>query len=393
MNKTLVSRSWILILCALALSLPATAGARRNRKLSREAVHVPAGETRNRDIATKGPVVVDGTVNADVVVFGSSVTVRGEVNGDVVALGGDSSVSGQVRGDLVAIGGDIELDGTVTGDAVALGGRLTLLSSAAVYGEVAVLGGKIERAEGATVKGDVTNLKLGLVGLIPTVAEKLKTLERTSWSDDDESDDEPIRHHRRERSAVGSAVGFAFFLFALAGLGGILTLVTLLAGEPVERVAEAIKTDFWRSAGFGLLVAVGFVPALVFLAVSIIGIPVIPLAFLALFVAVLMSLAGFSRVLAQRLYAGLKRPMPSGPLSVAAGFALLNALFIVGRFLIVPGGLFAMIGLVFILTNLMLISAGILLGLGATVTTRLGTVKCVPSAPAAEPASGEIVSG
>lgn len=215
----------------------------------------------------------------------------------------------------------------------------------------------MDHQEGAAVNGEKVNFNLGNLGMFPTILSKL----------------------------IGrSILEYIVFVISLAGLGAILMLMTLFIGEPVGRVAKTVKKDIWRAAGYGLLVGVAFIPALVLLAISIIGIPVIPLAFLMLFAAVLMSLASFSLLLSERLFDALKRPMPSRPLCVGAGFVLLNVLFIAGKLLTLgDGGPLSVLGVIFILTNMMLISVGIMLGMGGVVLTRFGTQDQTPAAPAA----------
>lgn len=364
-----------LVLGAAVLLLTPFSAVRAQKHVRQGPIHVSSHSTRNHDLASKGPITVDGVVNSDVTSLGSSVTVRGEVNGDVVSLGGGVRVSGKVSGDVVALGGPIELSGTITKDVVALGGELIMTSSGAILGDVAVLGGKFHKPEGAVIQGDVAHLHPDLVSMVPGLISKFT---KYDYDFDPDTLKERYVHKHRPKTLGQKLGGYVLFVFVLFGLGAIVMLMTMLVTKPVENVAEAIKGDLWRSAGAGFLVAVAFVPLLLFLSISIIGIPIIPLLFLLLFVAGLMGISAFSLVLSGRVFDSLKRPAPASPVAAGVGFMVLNLLFIVGKLLTCTGGLLSMLGMVFILTNLILLASGTLLGLGAVLMTRMGTEKHVP---------------
>ena len=86
------------------------------------------------------------TRRGDQVRFGSSVRVGEDevVVGDVVAIGGSARIDGEVRGEVVAVGGSVEL-----------GPR------ALVTEDIAVIGGMLERAEGARVQGEIHEVGIG----------------------------------------------------------------------------------------------------------------------------------------------------------------------------------------------------------------------------------------
>ena len=103
-----------------------------------------------RFLCTLAPVVVGIALFAmpapaaadngnDVVSFGDNVTIKEgqEVKGDLVVMGGDAKVYGHVRGDAVVMGGDLYIapSGEVDGSTVAFGGSVDNESSQANSGK------------------------------------------------------------------------------------------------------------------------------------------------------------------------------------------------------------------------------------------------------------------
>ncbi|MBI5631513.1 MAG: hypothetical protein HY921_11590 [Elusimicrobia bacterium] len=64
--------------------------------------------------------------------------------------------------------------------------------------------------------------------------------------------------------------------------------------------------------------------------------------------------------------------MPGILAGVGIGYLLLTGLFMVGKLLKLMGGAGGFLGGIFVLANLMLLSCGMLVGLGASWNTRLG---------------------
>ncbi|HJU76030.1 MAG TPA: hypothetical protein VJ717_19975, partial [Gemmatimonadaceae bacterium] len=168
------------------------------------------------------------------------------VTGPVAVFEGNLTVLGRLAGDAVALGGDIVVGtgGEVTGDAVA------------VEGEV--------RREGGTIGGDARHLR----GVLSD-----EGAERIGDSDD--------------RSA-GAEVGLAISWMGVLLLIGIGILV--FAQPYLEGVVDTLETKFWRSFFVGIAGALAAIPVLVLmlvaLAVTVIGILLIPFAIVAYVLAI-----------------------------------------------------------------------------------------------------------
>jgi hypothetical protein len=187
------------------------------------------------------------------VVFGQSLTVAPEeVVDKAVAIGGSVTVSGHVRQDVVALGGSV-----------------TLLRGARVEGDVVAIGGTVSVEEGATLEGD--NVSLG--GTIPTMVGSV------------------IRGTVGGRPQLHGMFGFAARMTRAIFLYVIALLIALAFPTVFSRIRTYLANRPGLSALGGLAILLGFLPFCALMAVTIIGIPLIPVAVLLL---VALLLFGFT---------------------------------------------------------------------------------------------------
>jgi hypothetical protein len=215
------------------------------------------------------------------------------VFGHSLNIGADESVD-----KAVAIGGSLTIAGHVRRDAVAIGGSVTLLPNARVEGDVVSIGGEVSVAEGATVEGDYVSLG----GAIPTTVGSM-----TRW-------------------VVGgphmfSVLGFAARLARAALLFVIAVLIAVAFPGALMRIVTYLVNRPGLSALGGLALLLGFVPLCVLLAVTIIGIPLIPVAVILLVALFLFGFTVSAAWLGERLPVSQEHRTPSK--SVAWGAAIL----------------------------------------------------------------------
>jgi cytoskeletal protein CcmA (bactofilin family) len=347
-----------LLALAAVLALPGLASAKPQFNIKIDGkdpvdgpVRVAKGEVRDGDIVARGSITVEGTLNGDAVALDGAILIPGQVNGDVASLGSAVSVSGAVSGDVASMGGAVTVEGRVHGDVASMGGDVTLGPKAEVNGSVALLGGRLKKADGAKLNGSVTQLDLGMG------KDLLRLATRVSRKAAGGSAEERAEL-KKDWSRAKAAAGIAFLL----GCGLLVALAGAFAPRQVETVAAAVEQDFWQSAGIGLLM----------ITVSVIGIPLLPVAFLGIFLAKLLAVAAFSLVLARRFAQSISRPAPTTLAGVALGFLLLVSPNLLGKLVGLfglPGG----IGGVLLLANLILLSFAVMVGVGAIWTTRFGT--------------------
>jgi hypothetical protein len=156
------------------------------------------------------------------------------IEGGVVVIDGDATVAGEIEKDLVVIGGNVDLE-----------------STAVVKGDLMSIGGEVTRAEGAEIGGDeitgIPRLEKLIVGGVPLVG--LPLLDWMGW--------------------------VSRFLSFLGYLALVLIVVALLP-KHTEVAANAIEANPWGTLGIGFLVFLAFIPGLLFLIITLIGIFLIP---------------------------------------------------------------------------------------------------------------------
>lgn len=333
----------------LALSLPALALRIKanDRDVQPGDVVVEKGETRSGDVAAKGSVTVRGTVTGDCAAFGGPLVVEGECRGEAASFGGAVRVPGRVRGDLASFGGPVDVSGQADGDVAVFGGDLTLRSSATVAGGVTVVGGRLSQEPGASIKGEVHDMDSRFLGaLAPDIARAVTRAERRTE-----------KHEHADRAV--------FPAFALA-LGLLTALLALFVPAQVENVAAAAAADFWRALGIGVLCAMGVMPGLVAMAVSVLGIPFIPVALAALAAALVLGTSAFYLLLSRRAFRNLGKPEPKTIPAVAWSAAGAFAILLATGF--IPG-----LGDLLRLACFLTLLGGATLGLGGVWLTRYGT--------------------
>ena len=204
-----------------------------NRALERLAKGEQVAGLPPADSVTKGTLVVPlGTSRKGTVVAQGPVVVAGNVDGSVVSLGSDVTVSA---------------GGHVTGDALSVGGRV-LADSGRVDGEIRTM-----------------SALPALLDTPPPVAQARSPLERTI--------------------AATKVVAGSFGVLLVVAIG-----VLLFAGPNLREVVETVEVRFARAFWVGLvgqlLILPGLVVLCIALALTLIGILLIPFAIVAYAVAI-----------------------------------------------------------------------------------------------------------
>lgn len=356
------------------LAMTCLTGAAQARKgdLLHEDVFVAKGQTSG-GVYTDKSITVDGIMTGDAVsIGGASVTVKGEVTGDLVSMGGVVDVSGLVKGDVVSMGGPVAVSGRVGGDISNIGGKVELTGSGQVDGDISALGGTVIKSEKAMHKGELHNFDVrALRNTLPRVLRAIRYAEGPDG-------------HGPEPWLLGGLIGGLIgaglvVLFSMLATGIILLLLApVFFPKNVETAAAAISGDIWRASGVGALMLIGFLPGLLMMVVSVLGIPLAPFALMLYATAAVLGLSAFSVVLQQRFFEGIKK---AGPVSlvgrVAAGYAIMAGLLFFGKLLPFIGGILFLIGFI-------LMAFGTMIGLGAVWLTRMGSRAHTP-APAPQP--------
>jgi len=316
-------------------------------------------------LCMSGTTVVksDDTVDS-VLLFGCGARIESgaRVRKDVVSFGGNVVLEQgtRVEGDVVVFGGNVSIAGEVRQDVTVFGGNVTLAPTAVVGSNLITFGGFVDRKEGATVRGRITR---GERFYFPF-----------EWT--------PVMMpFAFGGSALGMLTGMAagfvrgiFYALALAALGA---LVVVFLPTQTRQVSDTAYKSAMPSLGVGCLTLFVAVTLGILLIITLCGIPIALILFVALFIAWLFGWIALGWLIGEKVLAAAKvKETLSVPIvAVVVGIvllAILGALPLAGWLI----GLF--VGS---------------LGLGAVVLTRFGTraypllasaaVPVVPAAPVA----------
>jgi len=179
--------------------------------------------------------------------------------GESIEVAADETV-----GDVVSTGGSVTVRGHATGDAVAVGGSVTLEPGARVDGDAVAVGGTVEVKPGATLGGQRTAVG-GAFGKILSGAVKLSPSKGSHGKDDH------------------GGKGFFGRLWWTLPFFVLGFLMMLFVPDRLLGLREALSTRPWAATAAGVGSWFGIVALCVLLAVTIIGIPLIPLALVGFF--------------------------------------------------------------------------------------------------------------
>ncbi len=260
----------------------------------------------------------------------SAATVRAE-SSNVVKIGGDVTVEeGTTARNVLAFGGQVTVDGAVENHVVAIGGSIVLTRTAVVGGNVLTLGGIIVRGRGAEVYGNLTEINADDISLAISNALS-EEWEGWSW--------------------IFAIVSISIFLGVL-----LITIVTVfLIPKPIRLISSAIKEKPLKVTAWGIAGLVLVVPLAVLLAVSVVGIVLIPLEMTIVLSAVLIGFIAVSRLIGRRLFSVLKRDDQSMMRETIWGLVIL---WLIGW---IP------------YVGWMIKVCAIVIGLGGVILTRFGT--------------------
>lgn len=220
--------------------------------------------------------------DAVVAIFGSASS-AGDVYEAVVAVGGNARATGTVGEGVVAVLGDVFVDGRVAGDVVAAFGNVTLGPNAIVGGEVAAVGGVITRDPKATVHGPQHQVAFGsgfarLEGLRP-------------WFERCLLYGRPLAFDKDVAWAWWVAFGFL----------GLYVLIALLFDNSVQRCVTTLEERPLQSVVASILTVLVSPVMMLLLAITIIGIALVPFLAIGLFCAALFGKAVVLAALGRRI--------------------------------------------------------------------------------------------
>ena len=252
----------------------------------------------DRDAFLSGfSVEADAAIAEDAHLSGFNVEISAPVGGDLYAAGFSIDVDAGVGGDLTVAGFKIKIDNdadiagnarlaartitlesTVAGSLIAAAQTLTL--NGAVAGDVDFSGAGLEFGDGATIAGSLTYRAPKEIDIPASVISADRVQYRTLKLPGAVSDVTKAMERR-----FPSAWGFFFgSVMVLAFLVVIAALLLAFTPQSVERLREAAMRRPWTAILFGFLglaMLIGLVPVS---AMTLVGIPLVPIVLLAIVV-------------------------------------------------------------------------------------------------------------
>lgn len=234
------------------------------------AVEQPAdspARTADADDESRGRVWRDGK---DAVMIGNDFVLKeDEVAANVVVVSGNATIRGRVTQDLVVVAGSANITGTVDGDVAVVLGSATLGSNAEVKRDVTVVGGILTSEPTTKIGGE------------PVVVSSFGVFRNFEW----------LKAYAIHGLMLARPIApQVAWVWAVAGIClFIYLLIALLFPRPIQACVEALEKRPVGSFFMGILLFVLFAPLTFLLAVSIVGIVVIPFLACAMVVAFLFG--------------------------------------------------------------------------------------------------------
>lgn len=219
---------------------------------------------------------------------------------DLVSIGGNLDVKGTVDGDVVGIGALVYINGHITGDLVLIGSTGEIDSNTVVDGEFVTIGAVVDIDENAELTGPVTNINVGPFQKLLSLRFKPSHIER------------------------GYSLGLVISSIAKFIAIFLLGCLVLLLFKKFSRIEKTLALNPLRAFLFGLLAEILILPAVIVLAISVIGIPFIPVFFLIVGVGVFIGTSIIMHMLGSFILREFKSKPKHFVVNLLTGLAVLS---------------------------------------------------------------------
>ncbi len=240
----------------------------------------------------------------DKVVTGDVTIGPGERWRDVVALRGNVRMgAGSSARQVTAVLGSVELEpgATVDREVVAVGGNVHVASGAHVGADVVSVGGEVSIDQGGVVEGQEVSVSVpGFAGLLGLASPSPATSKGISAG-----------------LQIGQAIAkfVVFFLLAL--------LLRAVAPARLDRVTASLTRAPFRDVLYGLLGTIAMPVLTVLLAVTIVGILLIPVQVIAIIIAAILGYTALALLIGRAIPIGERRADGVIQLAIGTGIVVL----------------------------------------------------------------------
>lgn len=247
-----------------------------------------------------------------VVAIGGSATALGKVREAVVAIAGDVEVDNQAD-EAVAILGDVTVgpEGRIRGEIVAVGGNVTIKKGAKVHRDITTVGGRVYIEDGAIVEGRVHEIDLGAIGF-----PRLNWLR--GW----------FTHCFLLMRPLAPQVGWVWVI--AIGLLAFYFVIAALFPRPVLACVNELTRRPATTFFMGLLTKLLFLPVLIILGATGVGLFVVPFILAALVIGAIVGKVGLLQFIGLKIGKHSSTPALHHPLiGLLIGAIIITFLYLV----------------------------------------------------------------
>lgn len=297
-----------------------------------------------------GPVVVAKTevVNDDLFVGAQSVLIDGVVNGDVFIGASTVKINGTINGNLHVGASVFDLSGTVKGNVYAGAQNLTV-ANASISGSLITGGATVVVDKDTTIGGSIItgagslnissqvkrsiyagagNLTLGdttKVGKdlyyasdsVANISGSAKILGSTYKAEQSDKAKKDAEAFKNDFPKFIKGFNFAGTMVSLIGALIVGFIYIKLFGGHAVSASDLVTNSFWKSLGVGLTVSIVFIPAVIILLITVIGIPLAGVSVL-----VFLLYSALAKVVAGLAFGGWAKNALKRKMSINMTFAL-----------------------------------------------------------------------
>jgi cytoskeletal protein CcmA (bactofilin family) len=261
-------------------------------------VNIPKTEILNDDLFVSAQTLeIDGVVNGDVFAAAQTVRISGVVNGNLHIGGQFVSIPGTVKGNVYCGAQDFSVSAGKIGGSILVGAQnVNIDKSSTVGGSVLVGAGfvSINSQVGRSVYAGAGSLTVGESAVIgkdlyyaagsPEQANISGSAKITGNTYKAESNIERknIEAVQAKAPAIFRTARVLTELVAFAGALIVGFLCLKFFNKTFTETSKFVAGSFWKSLGIGFVVTLAFIPGIIILLITVIGIPLAGLAFLLL---------------------------------------------------------------------------------------------------------------
>jgi hypothetical protein len=244
-------------------------------------------------------IAIPSNVAGDVYAMGNSINISGKVGQDLSATGASINVSGAgVDGNVRLAGANINLGAPVTGAAIIGGASVTI--DGPITGDAQIAAESVTFTNRAKIGGSVHITSSNEISVPESVAPAARVTFEKVEPGDLPTGPEGITEHSMRSFWPGWLPGMAaIVVFAIIGLAWLGLMPKRSWRAYLTGMAKPVKSLF-----FGILALAAFIGLIPAVAITIIGIPLVPIAVILLVLAVILGYTAGAFAIAARIMQG-----------------------------------------------------------------------------------------